>query len=289
MALVLATFNVLDLFDAADSARIEGVAAVLRPHAPDVIALQEVGSEGVVRALVAAVGGGYETVVADADERGIRCALASRLRILERAVLRAAHLPFPRFRPEDPEPFDERIPLRRAVPDVLVDAGALGRLRVLVVHFKSRRGTPMREASGAIIPPQSTADLAAAEARAVAWRSAEALFVRRAVDERRARSPSEHLVVCGDFNDVPGSLPLRIVEGVAGVAAGEPARADALVSACDRIPVGDRISVDHDGETAAIDHMLLTPALAARLDRCFYDRSSLGVASDHAPLVARFA
>lgn len=289
MGLVLATFNVLDLFDAADSGRIEKLAAVLRPHAPDVVALQEVGSEGVVRAFGEALGGRYEHVVGDADERGIRCALATRLPVLERGVLRAPHLPFPRFRREDPEPFDGRIPLRRAIPEVVVDAGPLGRVRVLVVHFKSRRGAPMREASGAEVPPRSTAELASSEARAVAWRAAEALFVRRAVDERRARSPDEHLVVCGDFNDVSGSLPLRIAMGVAGVAAGDARRADALESCGDRIPSAERVSVEHDGELAAIDHVLVTPGLGARLDRCFYDRARLGVASDHAPLVATFA
>lgn len=289
MPFVVATFNVLDLFDAADTARIDRIAAVLRPHAPDVVALQEVGLEGVVRALLARLDGEFAHVVADADERGIRCALASRRPILESVVLRAPHLTFPRFRRDDPEPFEGRIPLRRAVPDVVVDAGELGRVRFLVVHFKSRRGTAMRESGGSTIPPLATADLAASEARAVAWRSAEALFVRRTVDDRIARHPGEHLVVCGDFNDVPGSLPLRIVEGVAGLASPTPPRDDALVSLAERIPVAERISVNHDGEMAAIDHALVTPGLAARLVSCTYDRSSLSVASDHAPLVARFA
>jgi len=287
MAFVLATYNVLDLFDARDLGKIERIAGILRPHAPDAIALQEVGSVEAVRAIASRLDGDFTHVVADADERGIRNALVSRHPILESTVLRAPHLTFPRFRREDPEPFAGRIPLRRPVPDVLVDAGELGRVRVLVVHFKSRRGTPMREPSGAIIPPAATAEFAAAEARAVAWRSAEALFVRRAIDERIARR-DEHLAVCGDFNDVPGSLPLRIVQGLAGVAAGDPPRPDALVSLADLIPTAERISVDHDGETAAIDHVLVSPPLAQRLERCAYDRTSHGAASDHAPLVARF-
>jgi endonuclease/exonuclease/phosphatase family metal-dependent hydrolase len=286
MAFVLATFNVLDLFDASDPARIERIAALLRPRAPDVIALQEVGSEEAVRAVARAVGGDFAHVLGGADQRGIRNALLSRRPILESSVLTADHLPFPRFRRADPEPFGDRIPLRRPIPDVVVDAGDLGPVRVLVVHFKSRRGTPMREASGATIPPVTTAELAAAEARAVTWRCAEALFVRRAVDERLARSPDGHLVVCGDFNDVEDSLPLRMVAGTAG--GGEP-RADALVSCAHRIPPAERVSVIHDDEPAAIDHALVTPGLAARLVRCFYDGSDIGGASDHAPLFARFA
>ena len=285
MPLVLATFNVLDLFDAGDPGRIERLAALLRPHSPDVVALQEVGSNEAVAALGAALGGGYQHVVADADERGIRCAVLSRRPVLESNVVRAPQVPFPRFRREDPEPFAGRIPLRRALPDVVVDAGELGRLRVLVVHFKSRRATPMRESSGAMIVPITTAEVAAGEARAVAWRCAEALFVRRTVDERLASRPGENLVVCGDFNDVPGSLPLRIVAGTAG--SDEP-RADALVSCAETIPAAERVSVDHGGERAAIDHALVTSGLAARIERCHYERTSFGQASDHAPLIVRF-
>jgi endonuclease/exonuclease/phosphatase family metal-dependent hydrolase len=285
MGFVLATFNVLDLFST-DAERIPKLASLLRPHAPDVVALQEVGSEAPCVALAEALGGGYVHVVGDADERGIRNALLSRRPIADVAILRAASLPFPRFRSEDPEPFGGYIPLRRSIPDVVVDLGGdVGRLRMLVVHFKSRRATPMRDARGEPITPTTTAQMAEGETRAVAWRCAEALFVRRAVDERFARDPSEKLVVCGDFNDVPESLPLRIVAGTT-----EPDRADALVSVAERIPQAERISVLHDGEVAAIDHALLSPTLAARLDHAFYDRSQLGEegASDHAPLILRF-
>ena len=286
MAFVLATFNVLDLFDTSDRPRIERLAALLRPHAPDVVALQEIGTSDVAEAFASSLGGGHEAVVGDADERGIRNALLTRHRIVDRAVLTATALPFPRFRASDPEPFGARIPLRRAVPDVVVDAGAFGRLRVLVVHFKSRRGTPMRDDAGAPIEPRTTADIAEGEARAVAWRCAEALFVRRAVDEHLARDPDEKLVVCGDFNDVPGSLPLRIVAG----SIGEP-RPDALAVCTESIPPSERMSVLHDGEQAAIDHALTSRALTERFERCFYERSQMGQPgfSDHAPLIASFS
>jgi endonuclease/exonuclease/phosphatase family metal-dependent hydrolase len=294
MALVLATFNVLDLFDASDPARIERIAALLRPHAPDVVALQEVGGEPATSALNAALGGGFEAVLGDADDRGIRCALLSRLPIVGQTVLRAPHLPFPRFHREDPEPFGTRIPLRRPIPEVTIESD-IGRIRVLVVHFKSRRGRPMLDETGTRIEAVTTVEVAAAEARAVAWRCAEALFVRGVVDDRLAKDPDDRLVVCGDFNDVSGSLPLRIVAGTAGT---DVPRADSLVSCAELIPIAERISVLHGGEPAAIDHALVSPALASRLERCAYDRSGLidlgagttaAYASDHAPLIVRFA
>ncbi len=284
MGLVLATFNVLDLFDASDADRIERLAALLRPHEPDIVALQEVGGDAATDALAEALGG-YESVLGDADDRGIRCALLSKHPIVESRILRADHLPFPRFRREDPEPFASRIPLRRSIPDVVVEKKDFGRIGVLVVHFKSRRGKAMQ---GEAL--ETTAHLAEAETRAVVWRCAEALFVRRAVDERLARDPNERLCVCGDFNDVPGSLPLRIVAGSAGVET-DAARPDALVSCVDFITPAERFSVDHDGHPAAIDHALMSPALASRFSRAFYVRAAEPEAkpSDHAPLVVHFS
>jgi endonuclease/exonuclease/phosphatase family metal-dependent hydrolase len=247
-----------------------------------------------VSAIGAALGVGFHHVLGDADERGIRCALLTRLPILEPNVLRAEHLSFPRFHREDPEPFGARIPLRRSIPDVVIDAPELGRVRVMVVHFKSRRGTPMRDETGARLEPTTTAAMAASEARAVVWRCAEALFVREAIDARLAKDPDERLVVCGDFNDVAGSLPLRIVAGTAGVSEEEEPRKDALVCVAERIPAEERVSVLHGGEPAAIDHALVSASLASRLERGEYDRSLLRegdevTTSDHAPLIVRFA
>jgi endonuclease/exonuclease/phosphatase family metal-dependent hydrolase len=289
MGLVLATYNVLDLFDASDGARIERLASRLRPHAPDVVALQEVGGEEAAAAFARALGAPYEIVLGDADDRGIRCALLARHRVIEKNVLRAEHLPFPRFEREDPEPFASRIPLRRSIPDVVVDVPNFGRVRVLVVHFKSRRGKPMRNGAG-VVEPRSTTEVAELEARAVVWRSSEALFVRRAVDARLTADPRELLCVCGDFNDVPDSLPLRIVAGTAGTETDAP-RADALRSCADSIPASERVSVDHDGEPSAIDHALVSPRLAARFSSASYLRSpppDPAATSDHAPLVVRF-
>jgi len=102
--------------------------------------------------------------------------------------------------------------------------------------------------------------------------------------------------VCGDFNDVSGSLPLRIVMGTAGT---DAPRADALVSVAELIPIAERISVLHGGEARRDrPRPSSAPRFATRLDRCAYDRTGLidlaasataAYASDHAPLVVRFA
>jgi len=295
MGLVLATYNVLDLFDPENdeqrqrlSKRIELIGQRLTPHAPDVVALQEVGSEAVLAELARALGGGFlPPVLGGADKRGIRNAILSRRPILSSNVLTAAHLSFPRFFESDPEPFDSRIPLRRPIPEAVIDAGDLGPVRVLVVHFKSRRPVPLRTASGEAMEPTAPLALAEAEARALVWRCAEALFVRRVVDDRLLHDAEDKLAVCGDFNDVLGSLPVRIV-----------AQGD-LFSCAERVPELGRVSVMHGGMPAAIDHALLSPALGRHFQACFYANEGLVdpdaldpetiIASDHAPLVVHLA
>ncbi len=296
MGLVLATYNVLDLFDPENDEqrarlrkRIGLIAERLAPHAPDVVALQEIGSEAVLDELARALGGGFQPpVVASPDKRGIRNAILSRRPILSSAILSASHLSFPRFFESDPEPFDARIPLRRAVPEAVIDAGGdVGRVRVMSVHFKSRRAVPIRNASGEPREPTTPLALAEAEARALVWRCAEALFVRRAVDDRLVHDAADKIAVCGDFNDVPDSVPVRIL-----------AQSD-LFNCALHVPAPGRVSVRHGGEPAAIDHALLSPALAKHVRRCVYVNDGLAdpdtlapdaiIASDHAPLVVHFA
>jgi hypothetical protein len=297
MGLVLATYNVLDLFEPETPEqrerlrkRIELIAERLAPHAPDVIALQEIGSETALADLAQALGGGFRPpVVGGPDKRGIRNAILSRRPIVSSEILTASHLPFPAFFENDPPPFGDRIPLRRPIPEAVIDASdaGLGHVRVLSVHFKSRRPVALRKESGEPLEPASPFALAEAEARALVWRCAEALFVRRVVDDRLVRHAEDRLAVCGDFNDVLGSLPLRIV-----------AQSD-LFNCAAHVPALGRVSVLHGGDLAAIDHALLSPALAEHFQRAHYVNDGLvdpdtvppeePIASDHAPLVVHFA
>ncbi len=297
MPFTLATFNTLDLFEPEDQGsrdvmrvKLAAFGKMLRPLHVDVLALQEVGSAAMVQAVGEAIGGGFaDPVVGRADKRGIRNAVVSRRPILGAETLHRPSLDFPVFHRGDPHPFPERIPLRRAVPSVLVDAGDVGRVRVLCVHFKSRRVVPLRDESGEPLPGRSAADGAEAELRSLVLRSAEALFVRRAVDAILERDPTAQVAVCGDLNDVAGSVTVRIVQGDGPTA---------LHSCGELVPEAQRFSVLHDGLPAAIDHVLCTENLARKVSMACFVNDSLRSHellpegpkpdSDHAPLVVRF-
>lgn len=304
------TYNVKDLFEVGSrsapaalrdpalarphfEAKLDSLARQLARAAADVVALQEVGSAEVVRALTARLPQlGYgPPVMGTADARGIQCAIVSRLPVLESGVHTAEWLPFPAFVAGDPPPFGARIPLRRGVPYARVDAGALGPVDVLVAHFKSNRGMPLRDAQGGEIPPVTPRDFAEAHLRSLVWRSAEALFVRGRVDDRLAVDAARHVIVAGDLNDQPGSHVVRVVTG------GGPS---ALLPCADAVPAARRFSIFLRGAPQQIDHLLVTPGLRARLDSARFlneelrDHGELDpeaaptTDSDHAPFVVSF-
>jgi len=300
MPLTLATFNVKDLFDAADDAsrahlgaKLATLARVLEGANADVVGLQEVGSADVVRLLASRASSlGYgEPIMGTVDARGIGCAILSRVRVIASRVHTAAALPFPAFVEGDPQPFGTRIPLRRGIVHARVEAGSLGTLDLFVGHFKSNRALPMKDARGESITPRLARDYAEGHVRSTTWRTAEALFVRGLVDDVLAEDPARHVVVAGDLNDHPTTQVVRVVCG-----GGE----HSLVPCADAVPEAARFSILHDGRKQQIDHILVTRALRERLqsarfcneelrDHGEFDRDAPLPDSDHAAFVVSFS
>ena len=296
--LSLATFNLKDFFPQPPhefAPKVACVAEMLARVDADVVALQEVGAPDTLEALLSRLDrrGGYGApIVGTADARGIRCALLSRVPVLRSRVHTAESLPFPVFQMGDKPPFGARIPLRRGVVVAQIDGGALGAIDVIVAHFKSRRWVPLRDGSGNTVQPVTARDRADAELRSLVWRAAEALCVRGLVDEALAARPEANVAVMGDLNDGPDSTSVVVVRG------------SDLSSAADLVAPAQRFSMLHQGERTQLDHILLSPALRAKLSSAHFFNEELrehasvatGVTpaaaptndSDHAPFVARF-
>jgi endonuclease/exonuclease/phosphatase family metal-dependent hydrolase len=283
--LTLCTFNVLDLFDASFTAKIEEIARLLREANPDVVALQEVGSREALEAIRARLDGYLPPVYGTTDPRGIGNAILSRRTILRSGVHTAEALGFPAFVAGDPAPFGKRLPLRRGVVHARIEAGELGEVEILATHLKSNRPRPLRDANDAIIEPCANRERAEAQLRSLVWRSAEALHLRGLVDALFARENDPRVVVMGDFNDVRGSLVLKIVT------------CDDLFCPADHVPAERRFSALHCGHASQIDHVLLSAPLLQRVSRARFLNESLrdhgpyrdevlpSVDSDHAPFV----
>jgi predicted extracellular nuclease len=295
----LATYNVLNLFDGQDDAdkkvlagKVEFLAARIVESAADVVGLQEIGSEKLLEDLVLSLqkdASYMHRVVGTPDVRGIRNALISRLPFKSSRVLTSPQLEFPRFVEGDPSPFGARLPLRRGVVHAEIDAGDFGSVDVLVVHFKSGRGVPLRTAAGEPIAPVVSRDYGEATVRALVFRAAESLFVRGAVDQLLA-DPKKKVAVVGDFNDVVDSVPVRIVRG------GGPML---LQSCAELVPKEKRYTVMHSGDRKTIDHILVSSEMRNGLKNCSilnellhdHDAGYTDVPradSDHALVVASF-
>jgi endonuclease/exonuclease/phosphatase family metal-dependent hydrolase len=308
MPWTIATYNVMNLLEPKDDAarailplKIAALARALVECDADVVALQEIGNTALVRAVLAAMPRGLgdrygEPVMGTTDGRGIGCAIASRLPVLDARVHTADALAFPAFAAGDPPPFGSRIPLRRGVVHVVVGVpgSESGPVHVFAAHFKSRIGVPLRNAAGDELPATTARARAEATLRSFVWRAAEALYVRGLVDDALSGAPSAGAVVAGDLNDLADS---PVLDALRGGGAGE------LFDCTAGIPSEARFSVLHAGRGVQIDHALASANLFARILRARFLNAgvrdhgpfvpgapeALSVDSDHAPLVVQFA
>jgi endonuclease/exonuclease/phosphatase family metal-dependent hydrolase len=264
MSLRIATFNLKDFFlprsDADRSVAVgkfANITANLRRANADVVALQEVGEVQQVERLVndlADLGYGAP-IVGTADRRGIRVALLSRLPIVWSQVHTHDKIPFPRFAEGDPDPFGERIPLRRGIIHARVESPDLGEVDVMTMHFKSNLPVAFRTADGRERPDTTPHERAESALRSLIQRAAEAIYVRGLVDGVFRASPDHAVCVLGDLNDVVDSLPVRILRGL-----GDPSK-DMLSSCAELLPADQRYSCFHGQEKTQIDHVLVSERL----------------------------
>jgi endonuclease/exonuclease/phosphatase family metal-dependent hydrolase len=292
MPFTLATFNVKDLFDPAFTAKLDEIARHVARADADVVGFQEIGSEEAFAEMLARVpaAAGYTTrVIGQADKRGIRNALISRLPVVHQHVHSTPNVPFPVFVEGDAPPFGARLPLRRGIVHARVDAAGVGLVDVFVAHFKSKRGTRMVQADGTEVEPVTQHAHAECMVRSMVSRSAEALFVRNLVDGAERENP--RVAVIGDLNDTIDSVAVSIVKG----------RGDGRLHSCAQIIEREkRFSVVHGDWREQIDHILVTQPLRDVLDSAAFFNEELKdqgpfvedapptVESDHALFVARF-
>ena len=262
------TWNVHDFFDSVKDGtevvlssadfqkKVAAVGGVLARFDADVVVLQEVESLRVLDALadgpLAGKGYGARVVSSGNDPRGINVAALSR-RPFARVVAHKDDF-FTKAGTTDP-----RYRYARDCLELHVDAAGLD-LTLLGVHFKSKSSPD---------DPDK--------------RAAEAQHTRAIADGLRDNFPTARVLVLGDFNDVPASVP---VEAITAGPKGPP-----FVDVAASLPKGDAWSYEYGGQLQLIDHQVAAPDLAAALvpgsvqiphDGAVFD------ASDHAPVVAAF-
>jgi len=267
--LVVATYNIFNLFDEVDSPyhadestpakprdQLEHVAETIRAIDADVIAFQEVESRGYLKRFVDAFLGdmGYEHVVhyEGNDLRGIDVCLLSRVPV--GPVRSHRHVKF-----SGPDGRERR--MSRDLLNVILQPPGKSPIEVWVLHLKSNAGG--REFSEPV-------------------RLAEAQYVRDQLDQRLVADPDAAIMLMGDFNDNWESPTLQTIVGTGPAALKLPLSEPVIKSL---------ITYNKEPYRSMIDFILCSPALAKQYVPGSY-RTVPGEVktsgSDHNPVTAWF-
>ena len=265
----IATYNVLNLFDADDDPytcdettrvkprdELDKLAAAIHKVDADILALQEVENRGVLEQFVHLLlpDMGYKHVVLLEGNyyRGVDVAVLSRLPI--GPVTSYRHLLFA-------DGNGEEMNFRRDLLRVRIEPTDGKPFDVFAVHLKSKSG---------------------GEEGTLPIRQGEANEIRRLLDEVLAADPQARFVVCGDFNDTIDSQPLKTIIGQ-----GETA----LKCFADELPEKKQITYNKAPHESMIDFILCSPEMAKYYVKKSY-RITPGTVessgSDHNAVRARF-
>ena len=267
--LVVATYNILNLFDDQDDPyhadegtpdkpreELEHLAQSIAQLNADVVAFQEVENrfylERFVNVFLPELG--YEHVVhfEGNDTRGIDVCLISRVPI--GPVRSHRHLEFP-------GPNDTIRKFNRDLLAVTIEPPGAEPLEVWVVHLKSNSGG--REFAEPV-------------------RMAEARQVRKLLDQQLGADPQARILVMGDFNDTWGSETLKTIVGEGSMA---------LWSTTSELS-GELPDTFNRGEyQSMIDFILCSPAMAKKYVKDSFQvipGSTETTGSDHNPVSVRF-
>lgn len=269
-SVILATYNVENLFDAVDDPyhrdehtkpksreALEKLAATLRDIDADVVALQEVENRGYLERFVQELlpDAGYKEIVhlEGNDERGIDVALLSRLPV--GPVTSYRHVEF-----DDTKGAKQRF--RRDLLQVRLEPDSGPPFDVFVVHFKSKRGGE-NDVSHTL-------------------RVAEARATRQVLDGILFADPEARFVLCGDFNDTAESESIKMIIGQGSTA---------LRCFSDDLPADHGATYRRQPYRSMIDFIFCSPGMAAHYRPGSYAIPAISDAasgSDHNPVVAVF-
>ena len=165
--------------------------------------------------------------------------------------------------PSDPAWTESRKPL---VGELTFDGQ---RVFVIGCHFASKRDD--QPLFGRFQPPSRPSE---------ARRVEQARLVHAFARELLTADPSAKLLVLGDLNDVAGSATLEALKG------------GLLTDLVEMLPEPERYTYVFNGQSDAIDHILVSPGLLAVTTETdvVHGNAEVGIdASDHDPVLARFA
>ncbi|MEU9045947.1 MULTISPECIES: endonuclease/exonuclease/phosphatase family protein [unclassified Kitasatospora] len=287
-------------------AKVEALAGVITQLGPDLLGVQEVGSQEALDDLVAELPGTWHTALSDhPDPRGIRVGVISRFPLLDVQQRKdfPDHLHAIQVE-DDGIPNSQTSEMGRGGLAVRVEPTPGQSLQVAVCHLKSKLLTfPNAQ--------HSTTDerlRARYEAYALFRRTAEAVTMRALADDLLQGDGRTHdVIVLGDCNDEWQAATTQILYGPPGSQMGTPGfdrpdqgDAERLWNLAPKILEQGGFSRIFEGQHELIDHIMISHSLLAKFQKVSTGNGQLpnvtearpaaphNQPSDHSPVLAMF-
>ncbi len=190
----------------------------------------------------------------------------------------------------------EAIPHIPSIIDATIDLGDGVRVRVFASHLKSKRSVD--PVLGDDFAPTTLADWASGTLFATAKRLAQAVRIRRLIDDAFVKDPEARILLMGDLNDTPGSTTLDALIGDHEAARRISLRKHELIAVSSALSRDRSFSHIYRGRRVLLDHILVSRRLWRGFVRAEIHNEALEVRSgaveellgesDHAPVVADF-
>ncbi|MFZ4143703.1 endonuclease/exonuclease/phosphatase family protein [Streptomyces griseoincarnatus] len=275
--MLLGTWNLENLYrpggpygpadEAAYTAKLAALAAVITELDPGLLGVQEVGDPGALEDLAGTLDDDWHVALSShADSRGIRVGFLSRTELT--VVADTAAFP-PRMLPVQAD--DTGLTVSQAGRGFLAVevADERGPLRVAVCHLKSK----LLSYPNGRFQPRDEGERARYGAYALYRRAAEAAALRALADRLLEGDGRERdVAVLGDLNDEVQAATTQLLLGPPGSEIGTPGydrpdRGDAvrLWDVAPLIPASERYSRVNSGRRELIDHVLLSHRLVRRV------------------------
>lgn len=252
--------------------KLAALATTILELSPDVLAVQEVGSEAAVGALQDALEGHYPHTQLSSfpDGRGIRVGFLSGLPIEEHEDF--ADFPGNAFesisgldRFGNPQPVTR---MSRGALRVVVRPATGPSVHLITAHLKSKLLTFPSESGEARFSPRNEDERAFVAGLALLRRAAEAVTLRVRANALLSGNQDRALILLGDLNDVTDAATTQLLQGPPGSEIGtagfdRPDKGDdtRLFNLAPRIPEARRYSRTYRGNKELIDHILVSEDL----------------------------
>lgn len=228
--------------------------------------------------------------------------VATHLPVLAHRQLRNELVAAPTYRrltANPPDQFPVEVNVERPILHVELDAG--GRpLHVINVHLKSKIPTDIPGQAVDAFTWRSADSWAEGSFLSSMKRMAQALEVRRLVDQILDEDTDARVVVAGDFNAGPDEVPVMAIRGRVEDTGNGTLAGRVLVPVEATVAEPSRYTLFHQGRGEMLDHILVTRNLLAHYrgseihNEVLHDESQSFATdvkhpeSDHAPVVATF-